>query len=284
MKKSLILFAVAAFAAMLPALAAAQRTSTKTWFEGETITGVDASSAFDVVLVKSLRTKAVVEIDSDLIPYVKISRGGDGTVFIELSDDMPGKLWRAFNRKPSKDRVQKLTLYLPSVSTVHLSGASDLTSTDIFPGEDLDIRLSGASDIKGALAVSSARVRMQCNGASDGSLILDKTEHLTVKASGACDVTINARGLDYSYIEVSGASDLTLTGDGGQGEWKASGASEIHADRFAARDVSISVNGASSARVNASDNLTTKTSGASSIRYAGRPATINNLSDDVKPL
>jgi hypothetical protein len=277
------IISILAAAAMLPALAAAQRTTTKVYFEGEAITGIEASSAFDVVLIKSLRTKAVVDIDNNLAPYVEISRGGDGIVHIEL-DDVPNRLWREFNRLPAKDRVQKLTLHLPSLTTVRMSGAADLTSTDIFPGENVDIQLSGACDIKGALAVSSEKVKIQCSGASDGQLILDKTRELTVVASGACDLTISARGLDYSKIGASGASDITLTGDGGQGEWTASGASEIHAERFAARDVSINVNGASSARVNASNNLTTKTSGASSVRYAGKPASINNLSDDVKPL
>jgi hypothetical protein len=277
-------FAILAAAALLvPAAAAAQRTTTKTHFEGERITGVEASSAFDVVLVKSLQTKAVVEINSDLESYVRITRDSDGVISVGTRD-VPGSLWRAFNRLSDKERTMRLTLYLPSLETVRLSGASDISTTDTFASESVDIQLSGASDIKGTLVLSSPKVKLQCSGASDGILQLDATRELTVVASGASDVTIHAKSLEYSKIGASGASDVTLTGTGTQGDWTASGASSIKAEKFAARDISINVGGASSARVNASGTLTTKTGGASSIRYVGKPASINNMSDDVRPM
>jgi hypothetical protein len=281
MKKLFLTLAAAAL--LLPATLVAQRISTKTHFEGERITGVEASSAFDVVLVKSLQTKAVVEIDSQLASYVRISRGGDGIVSVGMRD-VPNRLWRDFNRLPEKDRVIRLTLHLPALATVRLSGASDLSASDTFGGESVDIQLSGASDIKGTLSLSSPKVKLQCSGASDANVHLVGTKELTVVASGACDLSIDARGLEYSKIGASGASDITLVGDGVKGDWTASGASEIRADKFALRDLSINVGGASSARVNASGTLTTKTGGASSIRYAGKPASINNISDDVRPL
>ncbi len=276
---------IAFVAAMLlaPAAAAAQRVSTETHFEGDRITGVAASSAFDVVLVKSLQTKAVVEISSGYEEYVRLSRSSDGVVTVSMRQ-MPNSVQRTYNRLPDREKVMRLTLHLPSLATVRLSGATDLQTTDTFPGESVDIQLSGASDIKGSLALSSPQVKLQCSGASDASLTLDATRELTVVASGACDINIVARGLEYSKIGASGASDISLEGDGGQGEWTASGASEIRADRFAARDVSINVSGASSARVNTSGTLTTRTSGASSVRYAGRPATLNINSEDVRPL
>ncbi len=278
-----LFIAIFAAALLVSCAATAQRASSRVYFEGERITGVSASSAFEVVLVRSTRTKATVEINSDLERYVRISRSSDGVVSIGM-DDVPNSLWRTFNRLPERDRVMRLTLHLPTLATVRLSGASDLQTSDTFSGESVDIQLSGASDIKGSLALSSPKVKLQCSGASDAELTLDGARELTVVASGASDVKITAQGLGYSKIGVSGASDLSIEGSGVTGDWTASGASEIHADRFAARDVSINVSGASSARVNASGNLTTRTSGASSIRYAGRPERINNTSEDVRPL
>ncbi len=281
MKK--LFFAVAAALLLTPALLSAQRTSTKNYFEGERITGIDASSSFDVVLVKSNRTKAVVEINSALESYVKISRDGSGVVSIGMHN-VSDREWRNFNRLPERERTIRLTLYLPSLNTIRLSGATDITSNDTFTGENVDIQLSGASDIMGDLSISSARVKLQCSGASDASLVLPATRDLVVIASGACDVDIAANGLTYSKLGASGASDITIKGDGEGGDWTASGASSIKGDDFVAKELTVNANGASSARVNVTGTLTTRTSGASSIRYAGNPASINNQTDDVKPL
>ena len=277
------------FLALTPALmlvscaVLAQNTTTMTRFEDQRITGVDASSAFDVVLVKSDRTRAVVEIQRDLEPYVKISRDAAGVVSISLRD-VDNRRWRDFNRLPEKERIIRLTLHLPTISTIRLSGAADLSSSDSFNCENVDIQLTGASDIKGSLAIASTNVKLQCSGASDASLNLPATRNLVVVASGASDIEISATGLTYSRISVSGASDLEIRGDGQRGEWTASGASEIKGDRFAAKKLSVTASGASSARVNVSGTLTARASGASSIRYAGKPAKINNTSDDVRPL
>ncbi|MDR2882460.1 MAG: DUF2807 domain-containing protein [Alistipes sp.] len=278
-----LFIALIAAAVMTPAVGMAQRVSSRVHFEGERITGVTASSAFDVVLVRSLQTKATVEINSDMERYVRISRSSDGVVSVGLHD-VPNNMWRTFNRLTGRDKVMRLTLHLPALATVRLSGASDLRTEDTFSGESVDIQLSGASEINGSLALSAEKVKLQCSGASNADLTLDGTRELTVVASGASDVKITARSLDYSKFGASGASDVTIEGTGGTGDWTASGASEIHADRFAARDVSIVVSGASSARVNASGTLTTRTGGASSVRYVGRPGRLNNTSEDVRPL
>ena len=278
-----LFLAVAAALLLTPAALSAQSTSSRTYFEGERITGVDASSAFNVVLVKSNQTKAVVEVGSDIESYVNITRSSDGIVSIGMRD-MGSREWRLFSNRPERERTMRLTLYLPSLNTIRLSGATDITSNDTFTGENVDIRLSGASDIKGDLSISSERVKLQCSGASDASLILPATRDLVVVASGACDVDIAADGLTYSKLGASGASDITIKGDGEGGDWTASGASGIKGEDFVARELTVSASGASSARVNVTGTLTTRTSGASSIRYAGKPASINNQTDDVRPL
>ena len=281
MKK--ILFSLAAMLLLAPAALTAQRTATKTHFAGDRITGVDASSAFDVVLVKSSQTKAVVEVNDFLEDYVQISRSGDGVVTVGMRN-MGRSVNREFNNLPEKQRKMQLTLYLPSINTIRLSGASDIVAEESFSGENVDIQLSGAADIKGRLTISSERVKLQCSGASDASLDLPATRDLVVVASGASDVDITARGVAYSKLGVSGASDLTIKGNGEKGEWAVSGASEIKGDGFVAKEINVTASGASSARVNVTRTLTTETSGSSSIRYAGKPAHINNLSSSVRPL
>ncbi|MDR1671388.1 MAG: DUF2807 domain-containing protein [Alistipes sp.] len=268
---------------ILPAVLRAQSVSTKTSFEGERITGVSASSAFNVVLVKSIQTRAVLEVNSELESHVRISRSADGVVSVDLND-MGHREWRLFSRMSDKDRLMRLTLYLPSVNTIRLSGATSLISSDAFTGDEVDIQLSGASNIRNPLSIASQRLKIQCSGASNASLLLPTTRDLVVVASGASHVKISAKGVANSKLGASGASHVEIVGDGTTGNWSASGASKITGDEFAAKDVSIIVSGASSARVNASGTLTTRTSGASSVRYAGSPAHIHNESSTVRPL
>ncbi len=280
MKK--ILSTLAALLLLAPAVLTAQRTSTKTHFAGDRITGVAASSAFDVVLVKSDRTRAVIEVNDFIERYVQISRSGDGIVTIGLRD-MDRLVNRRLNTLSSKERVMRLTLYLPEVNTLRLSGASELFSSDSFPGENVDIQLSGASEVNDFELVAS-RVKLQCSGASEVSLRLPATRDLVVVASGASEIGIVARGLTYSRLGVSGASDVEIEGDGQRGEWTASGASQIDGEEFALKELNITASGASSARVNVSGTLTTKTSGGASIRYRGNPPHIDNTNSSVRPL
>ncbi len=284
MKRSVLVIALGAVALLgTVGEAIAQRVSTKTYFAGDRITGVSASSAFDVVLVKSIQTKAVVEINSEFESYVSISRNGEGIVTVGMRD-MGQKLWREFNRLDDDERRMRLTLYLPSVNTIRLSGASELGSRDPFTGENVDIQLSGASEIEGELNISAARVKLQCSGASEASLVLPATRDLVVVASGASEVDIVARGLTYSKLGASGASEIEIEGNGERGDWTASGASEISGKEFAMKELSAVASGASSVKVNVSGTLSAKASGASSVRYVGVPATLDVPSSSVRPL
>jgi hypothetical protein len=268
---------------MASAVANAQEISTKTLFENELITGVNAGSAFEVVLIKSLDSRAVVEINSELENGVQVSRNADGVVAISL-DDINRNVWREFNRRPEKERIMRLTLYLPSLTKIELSGVANLTSIDNFSGEDVEIELSGASAIKNHLDIATPHIKIDCRGASKTSLLLTATQNLEVETSGASLVEIDARGLEHSSLTVSGSSQVVLRGDGVQGEWRASGAAKITTDEFAMNELTLETSGAAAARVNVSGTLTTRTSGNSSVRYRGEPANLFNTSSSVEQI
>lgn len=278
MKKSLLaLVATALFATA----AQAQQTTVQTHFQGERITGVSASYAFEVRLVKSDQTKAVVEVNDFLDRHVEISRNADGVVTVGLRSDRT--ISRMLNRLDDDRRVMRMTLYLPSVNIIRLSGAAELNASEMFTGENVDIQLSGASELE-RLNISSSRVKLQCSGASEASVTLTATRDLVLLASGASEVDIRAQGLTYSKLGISGASEVEIKGNGEGGEWTSSGASEIDGDEFAVRDLTVTASGVSSATVNVSGTLTSKASGGSSIRYAGNPARVNNTDRSVRPL
>jgi hypothetical protein len=363
MKK--LFFAVTAALLLSPALLSAQRTTTKTWFDGERITGVAASAGFDVVLVKSDRAKAVVEVSEEIESYVKISRDGSGIVSVGRRD-LNSREQREFNRlREGRKLTMRMTLYLPTLSDIRLSSSAGLSSTDSFSGNELDILASSSASILGDFKVESERVKVQCSSSSKiENLILDSTTELTVVASSSARVAISAQRLAYSKLGLSSSASLELSGAGTGGQWSVSSSARINAvnfnvgdlsvnasssgrltanvvadgadlsisasssanvtiaargvgtsnidstsgasvnisgngnsgkwdttssgrivaDEFALKDLTVEATSGSSVRANVSGTLTTRTSSGGSVRYAGNPARVNDLSSGVRPL
>jgi hypothetical protein len=362
--KTLIPILAAALLIATPA-AQAQQTSTKTHFAGERITGVSASSYFEVTLVKSTRTRAVVEASSEIERYLRVERDAAGIVSISTRN-LSGREQRELNRlREDKKITMRLTLHLPSVNTIRLSGFTSLFAQDSFTGDDLDIYLSGHSKINGTVNISSVRAKVQCSGFSGiKNLTLDTTVDLVALVSGHSHVAIAAPKAAQSKLGVSGFSELRLSGSGTMGQWTVDGHSQlwagefavkeltlsaagfskakagvnaagadlkvavsshseadiiargvglakfevtgfasmniegdgvrgvgtvnghsrITADEFALKDLEIEATGFSTARVNASGNLTTKTDDRATVRYRGTPARINSINESVRPL
>ncbi len=267
MKRLLIAFAAVLFLA--PAAVTAQTTITKTWFEGERITGIDASAHFAVTLVRSAQTRAVVEVSKELEPYVTISRDGDGVVRVGRRN-LSNREQREYDQDRKNNRqqqVMRLTLYLPSINTIRLSGFTSLETSDTFTGEGLDVMVSGNSEIVGELNISSTRVKVQCSGFSTAeSLTLETTTDLIVLVSGNSEVSIAAPRAEMSKFGVSGFSELSISGAGGKGVWTADGNSKLYAGEFVAKELDLNVSGFSNVRavVNAAGaDLIAKVSGNS---------------------
>jgi hypothetical protein len=112
---------------------------------------------------------------------------------------------------------------------------------------------------------------LELSGASDVTVAdFKSTEALYVEASGASSLQgdIEAGGLRFN---LSGASEVRLSGSGGDLVMDVSGASSADLAEFAVADAEIQVSGASSAAVNVSGRLEAEASGASRVRYRGRP-------------
>lgn len=96
---------------------------------------------------------------------------------------------------------------------------------------------------------------------------------LKINTSGASEARLT---LNYESIvsKVSGASELTLKGKSMAHVIEASGASEVNAKSLQTESTSINASGASECFVDAKTSLTYKVSGASSVKYVGKPQTL----------
>lgn len=207
---------------------------TSVHFEGAKITGVAASDIFKVELVKSDRTKAVVEVTARLAPYVKIENR-DGVVHVWL-DKLPFRL---------EIPTCRLTLSLPAVEKISLEDVATLTSGDRFEGSLLDIRLSDAS------RATLEEVRFDL---LDGHF------------ADASRFKITDARIERSLLVLTDAARVRLSGSGLSSEWSCADASRLVADQFTVQDARVSTSDVASARVRVIGSLQSHTSDLSTVR------------------
>ena len=113
---------------------------------------------------------------------------------------------------------------------------------------------------------------LELSGASHGTVSgFESTRALDVDLSGASHLVGDVE-CGNARFDVSGASHLTLTGSGEDAIIDASGASHVDLADFPVADASVDASGASHATVNPSGRLNAEASGASHVKYLGRPS------------
>lgn len=121
---------------------------------------------------------------------------------------------------------RKLRAYVSfrSLESLEASGACDFIINGNLKCEDLKIKLSGASDLKGLLTITNLSVDM--SGASDIKAE-GEVKNLKLDASGASDFKNYQLQVTHCVAYISGASDVRLSVSGSIMA-KASGASTLY--------------------------------------------------------
>lgn len=91
------------------------------------------------------------------------------------------------------------------------------------------------------------------------------------EASGACDIFVENISNDYFEVDMSGASDIKLQGSTDKFLVDISGAGNVNAKNLIAKNVRVSLSGASDAIVHATESLDAEVSGVGSVDYYGDP-------------
>jgi hypothetical protein len=160
---------------------------------------INVSSAFDVFLTQS-PDHVVVVSSSDLSFRDQINTEvRNGTLYIGLKKSNLD--WKG---------GRKLRAYIsaPNLSKIELSGACDLNIENVFKCNDLEMRLSGSSDFKGA--IEATNIRLNSSGSSDYRLS-GKAESIKISLSGSSDIKAYDFAVDYCDINCSGTSDVEIT-------------------------------------------------------------------------
>ena len=147
-----------------------------------------------------------------------ITKVENGILIIRFDDDK--KFWKGWNGDK-----QKLKAYISvkKIDRLDVSGACDVFFEEGLSAEDITVRLSGASDLKGK--IDAKKLSFYISGASDATISGNAAE-LGVEASGASDFKGFDMVTNYCTAEASGASSVNITVNK-ELSAKASGASSV---------------------------------------------------------
>jgi hypothetical protein len=141
-------------------------------------------------------------------------------------------------------------------------------SYELEPSRSINVYVT-APEFTGLTASGSSEI------ASDSKITA--SDKLDIDISGASNITLDLKSPRVE-AELSGASKATLRGETKDFTLRGSGASEFMCFELMAENTDVDVSGASNGDVFASVKLKADASGASNVRYKGKPTVSSNTS------
>ncbi len=158
---------------------------------------VRVSGGMDVFIAQGDVKPVKIESDDNLLQYVEVIQQGDELVIREK---------QGFNLDPS-DKI-KVFLTAPVYNRIDLSGAGTINSDGkITNTEDMDIRVSGAGDVKMELKAPS--VKIDLSGAGSVALKGD-TKDLDINLSGAGNAHCYDFLAENTKVRISGVGSAEV--------------------------------------------------------------------------
>ena len=201
--------------------------------------GIEAFISYDAE--PGLRLRA----DDNLLDVLEVIQEGD-KVIVQRKDD-------------EKVRNETLQAYfvLPELSDLRLSGGGFATVTDVQASDELEIKLSGGSEMVFTL--------------DEG----DEVNLLLLESSGGSPIDI-AGQFDRAEVQIEGGGEVTLSGKGSTLDLELSGGSKLDSKGFPVETSSVDLSGGSKAEISVSDAVSGELSGGSDLSVKGE-ATIRDV-------
>jgi len=212
-------------------------------------TGIDASGAFEITVVKGNSEALTIEANDNVMPYVR-SEVKNGVLRLYLEGKVPRRV----------NKTVKATVVMRDLDKVSLSGACKITANDLFTPKNFEGNCSGSSNMT----------------------INVNTGHLSIKTSGSSNLQIKAIVNGDTKINVSGSSKINLVGSSKNLTIDLSGASNLKAEDFNVGTATIKSSGSCNVTVNVAETLNVNSAGASTVNYKGSPAITVNSSGSSK--
>ena len=196
-------------------------------------TKIEAGNSFKVKITQAESFNVQVKADDNLVEHLDVRKSGD-TLVIRLAPF-----------KSTRSATLEASVFLPQLTGVKLTGASEGTVRGFALEGEFGAELSGASRLSGDfraghtdvvmsgaslidLTGSSASFSLKASGASSADLEDFSINSAEVDLSGASTATLNVKD-NIGPVELSGASELIYLGDPAFRDFHTSGASFISA-------------------------------------------------------
>ena len=242
-------------------------------YDFKDFTNVEISNAYQYEITQSDNYSVVVSTPESLVDHLDIHISGN-TLYI----GMKFVLFSSSNLK--------ITITMPQLINLSVTGACDGTATGFDSNSNLEIYLSGASrldanfkagitklDIYGDSRITgnltAADTEIILSGASDLNMTM-QTGNMVITASGSSDIRGSLQAADCQF-NLSGASTCNISGAAGKTIIAASGASDFISSGFTVQTADVKLTGASDASIRVNGTMNVDISGASTLNYSGNP-------------
>ena len=205
-------------------------------------TSIRVSNAIELFISQSDKTEVAVSAKSEEYRNRIITEVNGGTLIIRMADN---KWWKWGN----EDYRVKAYVSVKDLYAITASGATNIKIVNGLSSEKLKINLEGASDLKGDIKAGTLMADLSGASSLKGTV---QANALSVKGSGACAFEVSGSGDDL-ILDVSGASSVKMYD-------------------YLVKGASVDASGASSVKINVSGILKLHATGASSIDYKGAAA------------
>jgi hypothetical protein len=220
-------------------------------------TSVTVESGWDLILTQGDSCSMIVEADQQVIDNL-VTEVADGELRIKSENNDNGF------------KTKRIYLTFKELKKIKASGGSDVIADSIFKTEDLEVHLSGGSDLK-IMVLKADDFKGRMSGGSDAYITFENVNNISVESSGGSDIKLKHVNADKAEISLSGGSDLVLQGSMESIKLNASGGSDVNAADCTIKDAKMNFSGASDGKIMVTGNLDIKVSSASDVSCTGDP-------------
>lgn len=196
---------------------------------------IENEGDFNVYYVYDTVFRAVVEAESNLIPYIRTIVNGN-TLEIDSRENL------------SNNYTMKVTVYSPTMVGVGLSGSGliDMEPTTITGS--FDAKLSGSGVIYGSI----------------------KSEYFEAVISGSGEINFEVNSTNAKAV-ISGSGDIQLSGVASNAEYNISGSGNIESFPMLVNECYSKISGSGNIYTTVNDYLNVSISGSGNLYYRGNP-------------
>lgn len=267
-------------------------------FDFSDFTKVEIGSAFNFEISRSDSYGISITMDDNMFENIQVTKEGE-----TLKIGIPSRI-ALITIEDFGTTVRKAVIRMPQLTGLDISGASEGIISGFESTEELEMDVSGASELSFRnlvagnidIGVSGASIVLmtgsvrdivaEASGASRIELVTLSAGDVELSLSGSSRIVgnLNADNIDF-YL--SGASSALMHGSAGDIKVQASGASRVDLANLTVNNAGFTLTGASTASINLDGKLDIFLSRASSLNYTGTPimgecnisggSTINNI-------